>query len=52
MSFSLSHGVGVSLVNSLPEELIYMSFINVRVDIVSNPTGQLFMASVGNFKVM
>ena len=37
LSLSLEHGVGVSLINSVPEELLFATFSGVRVSVCSLP---------------
>ena len=48
---SLKAGVGISLVNHVPEELVYITLKNIEVKLSSTSSGQILDASVGNIQV-
>ena len=49
---SLKAGVSISLVNHVPEELIYITLKDIEVKLSSTSTGQILDASVGNIQVV
>ena len=51
ISLSLRDGVGISLVNSLPEELVYITLRNIQVEISSQHSQLTVDASVAEVKV-
>ena len=48
---SLKGGLGVSLVNSTPEELVYISLQNISLDYISNANSTTADISVANVQV-
>ncbi|XP_059165407.1 intermembrane lipid transfer protein VPS13D-like [Physella acuta] len=46
LSLTLKDGIGVSLVNSFSEELLYLSLKNICLEIISRPSAITFEASV------
>ncbi|GFR72193.1 vacuolar protein sorting-associated protein 13D [Elysia marginata] len=50
LSITLKNGVGVSLVNSLSEELLYLTLKNISVEVVAKPTAITFDASVAHIQ--
>ena len=47
----LPAGLGISLVNSWPEELVYISLRNIRLTYQSSEAGQLIEATIKNIQV-
>ena len=47
----LPAGLGISLVNSWPEELVYVSLRNIQLDYHSSEAGQLIEATIKNIQV-
>ncbi|XP_064629557.1 intermembrane lipid transfer protein VPS13D-like isoform X2 [Lineus longissimus] len=50
-SFHLSGGLGVSLINHVPEELVYISLKQFDVDYLKRRTEHIFEASIRNIQV-
>ena len=51
IALSLKDGIGISLVNSLPEELVYITLRNIQVEITSRTSQLTVNASVAEVKV-
>ncbi|RUS84448.1 hypothetical protein EGW08_007832 [Elysia chlorotica] len=50
LSITLKNGIGVSLVNSLSEELLYLTLKNISVEVVAKPTAITLDASVAHIQ--
>lgn len=48
---SLKGGLGISLINRFPEELVYISLSNITMDYISTPEKVNFDISVSNIQV-
>ena len=48
---SLKGGLGISLINRFPEELVYISLCNITMDYISTPEKVNFDISVSNIQV-
>lgn len=51
LSMSLKGGLGISLINKVPEELVYISLSNITMDYVSTPERVSFDISVADIQV-
>ena len=51
MSLHLPAGIGVSVVNSHLEELVYISLKDIIMEYQSTAGGQIFTASIQNIQV-
>lgn len=51
VTVELPRGIGVSLVNNIPEELIYMLFRGVSVQLTTDSNQLIFKLKVQNFQV-
>lgn len=51
LTLNLKGGLGISLVNRVPEELIYISLQDIQVILISTPTDATFTMTVANTQV-
>uniref|UniRef100_T1J4D0 UBA domain-containing protein n=1 Tax=Strigamia maritima TaxID=126957 RepID=T1J4D0_STRMM len=51
VSLLMKNGIGLSLVNSIPEELIYFTFTNILIDYTRTQKGQTLDGSIENIKM-
>lgn len=49
---NLKGGLGISLINRIPEELVYITLSNIAVEYQSSPEKILFDISVGDIQVL
>ncbi|XP_025097802.1 vacuolar protein sorting-associated protein 13D-like isoform X4 [Pomacea canaliculata] len=51
ISVSFHDGIGISLVNSVPEELVYITLWNIQMDVNSSSSGITFEGCVGGVQM-
>ena len=51
LSISLAHGFGISLINSVPEEIIFATFSRIQLDYLNIRKNKTVDLVIGNIQV-